>query len=776
MFWRLCPPRRGWLSVSETYYKIKRSTLDTLANGFQAACELTEPLTPEQMIALLPDMYLDLTKTFPDDPDNTGVSNALERAALWRDIEYTAQGTMYADDEDDAVVNAGDKVRGLWYSSTRGTDDFIGYAVSLYSLMTAINNPRSVLYTRRYSDYFANDEGKNGASNTYGSNCSEYVSWALGLPYLTVTNWLPKLECFVNENGVHDTTYGGLCWDSEAGAIDLDALRTELKLCDVLNSNRNFGGDAGHAVMVTGIRRNRKGVIQEVDISEDWWASMTSSGGVKSFGCIRTTTYTWDKFVADFIDLHGYRAYRYKDLAYTPDAPVLNGIVYSDLCTSRGDRVAIRPDQDIALNIISNADQYAGIVLLKDGNYHSHHEGATDWRLIDPNNQSYPLVTGKYTAILYQSGDDPTAMTLEDATENNSTRFIVVSVEVKQMQVPTSNGDDTYTSVYHYVAESIGGQYPVPVQATAKVESGKTSRVVELKTDEDYDGTGDFEITAIGKTENGDLAIVHVPFETEYGFVIGEIGYDGNPIAKPTLPEDETTEPEEPAEEYTPIEYISFPHDERNVYFDTGIDMLEYDETALDYTWDGVMNKGSNDNTMPHFWGARDHDGTNGDIYSGCAYANPSANKLGMHLGGKWEDTSNTAMNGKVSATTDNRILIEAKNVCPAKATAELYLNGEQLTLKAYTPTKFTHKTTVYLLATHRWKYSNGEFTESVQGTFVGKLYGFKIAETDGDTLRDFKPAIRNSDQAIGLLDTVNNVFYENKGTGTIEAGPVVSA
>lgn len=53
-----------------------------------------------------------------------------------------------------------------------------------------------------------------------------------------------------------------------------------------------------------------------------------------------------------------------------------------------------------------------------------------------------------------------------------------------------------------------------------------------------------------------------------------------------------------------------------------------------------------------------------------------------------------------------------------------------------------------------------------------GTLYSFKIY--DNNTLvRDFIPARRNSDGAVGLLDQANNVFYGNAGTGTFTAGPV---
>lgn len=53
------------------------------------------------------------------------------------------------------------------------------------------------------------------------------------------------------------------------------------------------------------------------------------------------------------------------------------------------------------------------------------------------------------------------------------------------------------------------------------------------------------------------------------------------------------------------------------------------------------------------------------------------------------------------------------------------------------------------------------------------KMYSCKIY--DNDTLvRNFIPCYRNSDNEIGLYDTVNNVFYTNQGTGEFNYGKVI--
>ena len=44
----------------------------------------------------------------------------------------------------------------------------------------------------------------------------------------------------------------------------------------------------------------------------------------------------------------------------------------------------------------------------------------------------------------------------------------------------------------------------------------------------------------------------------------------------------------------------------------------------------------------------------------------------------------------------------------------------------------------------------------------------------NGTPIRNFKAAIRKSDSHVGFYDTVNDVFYDNAGTGTFIAGPAV--
>ena len=58
------------------------------------------------------------------------------------------------------------------------------------------------------------------------------------------------------------------------------------------------------------------------------------------------------------------------------------------------------------------------------------------------------------------------------------------------------------------------------------------------------------------------------------------------------------------------------------------------------------------------------------------------------------------------------------------------------------------------------------------QPGFVGRIYALKVWK-NSNLFANFIPARRNSDDVLGLYDTVNNVFYTNSGSGSFVAGPV---
>ncbi len=54
--------------------------------------------------------------------------------------------------------------------------------------------------------------------------------------------------------------------------------------------------------------------------------------------------------------------------------------------------------------------------------------------------------------------------------------------------------------------------------------------------------------------------------------------------------------------------------------------------------------------------------------------------------------------------------------------------------------------------------------------TLIGRIYEFKIYD-NGTIVRSMVPVVRKSDNVIGMYDTVNDIFYVNKGTGSFIKG-----
>ncbi len=69
----------------------------------------------------------------------------------------------------------------------------------------------------------------------------------------------------------------------------------------------------------------------------------------------------------------------------------------------------------------------------------------------------------------------------------------------------------------------------------------------------------------------------------------------------------------------------------------------------------------------------------------------------------------------------------------------------------------------------------NGGSTSNIKAALM--IYGFSIQKSsDSSYYRNFVPAIRDSDGAVGMVDTVNEVFYGSLGDLPFKAGPRVSS
>lgn len=90
------------------------------------------------------------------------------------------------------------------------------------------------------------------------------------------------------------------------------------------------------------------------------------------------------------------------------------------------------------------------------------------------------------------------------------------------------------------------------------------------------------------------------------------------------------------------------------------------------------------------------------------------------------------------------------------------WIDGVRIgTFNSYT---YTDTNSLYLFAFN----SNGSPLSGAYAT--GKIKRMKLYD-NGSLVRDFVPAIRNSDNVAGMYDLVNDTFYTNAGTGTFETG-----
>lgn len=222
-----------------------------------------------------------------DLPENRGVMNGLKRARQFTEFAYTVVKpfpiccVLYPDGVktyQPSLQFAGWPGRGLPYSSVIKHQKFIGYHVSIESFMTALQDPRSILYTK---NLFHGERGN--AAAWYGTVCSSLASYVWDLPIQhTCGNWA-EME--------------------DVACLGQPALES-LKLLDALLN-------ATHIAVITGIQRDTDGRVCRIEVSESTLPNC------------RVTWFTADQFIAYWYECPSslYRVYRRPDhssITYEP--------------------------------------------------------------------------------------------------------------------------------------------------------------------------------------------------------------------------------------------------------------------------------------------------------------------------------------------------------------------------------------------------------------------------------------------------------------------------
>lgn len=327
------------------------------------------------------------TNDFTTDPnDTTSVyldwnHPALEimrsRAEIMGNIRWTPKGEI---PRNNGVFPPWVEVTGIPYSSVKELNKFVGQEVSFYTFLSAVNNPRSVLYTENVG--LPPYHGTHCASY-YGSVCNTTVIYALGIdrPYPTfMIGTLP----FIKKVAVQDLEH----------AAPGDIVSTP-----------------GHVYLITNIIKDSEDNIQSVHILE-------------SNGISYTRTYTKQGFLARLYS-SDYTIYRYmnlKKLLLEPSPfPAIESNLYADmtnnaLSPSRGDRVTYSTDDTaVIINVLESGYDKLRVIRVDDEikAVEYPYNGTPDIALTD-------LAPGKYKAVLAKN----------DGTVSNPVWFEVLQTDV----------------------------------------------------------------------------------------------------------------------------------------------------------------------------------------------------------------------------------------------------------------------------------------------------------------------------------------------------------
>ena len=302
-----------------------------------------------------------------------GVRNVLRRATQMATIQWTP---VHSVPWNRGEFLSGSTVVGIPYSSTKQINKYVGLDVSFHTFMTAVHNPRSVLYTENLGK--APYNGTNCATY-YGTVCSTCIDYALGLGIPHPSDDYPNLPDF-----------------EEISLKDIGHLEPG----DVLYRS-------GHVFMIYRVAKSVGGTP----------ISITYFEAGSKICCLEMIPYTSFKRKVISEGLRGFRYRKIDDVTeYEPSVfvPVGNelsvDVHYNEaLCPNRGDRSVYRIDEPVVINTFDST--YTDLVVEgKDFLYSIPRE---DDLIIGD------LPAGRYVA--YLSGED---------AQSGSAEFLVADPQV----------------------------------------------------------------------------------------------------------------------------------------------------------------------------------------------------------------------------------------------------------------------------------------------------------------------------------------------------------
>ena len=318
----------------------------------------------------------------------SGVEVALRRMEQMALLKWTPLGRNIPSRY--GVYASNTTYSGLPYSLAIKTDSHIGTQVSLYTFMTALYNPFSVLYTEdlRKSPYHGFE-----CAPYYGSTCSNSVMYALGIEAPFYTYMIPLIPGMLK------------CQKQTPDDIEL---------CDILLKS-------GHVVMVYGIDRDGAGNIVQIKIFEttsenkkDTWIRDFSMDEFRNYWSSNNFVRYQYSYLKDNMN---YEPCFFVPLNGEPSQQVNHPL---SICTTKGDCVSFLEGDNVEISVLYSG--YSTIELYRNGSYY------LSKMLSIPNTIFKDLPFGDYKARLVtgegQHSSDYTSFEVIDAKvsglKNNS--------------------------------------------------------------------------------------------------------------------------------------------------------------------------------------------------------------------------------------------------------------------------------------------------------------------------------------------------------------------
>lgn len=268
-------------------------------------------------------------------------SKAVEYARIMSRVKWTpvADGMPMRG----GFFKKGRQYTGVPYSSVKHVGRYIGFDIYLKTFLAAVENPKSVLYTRNLKGKVSN------AECYYGKVCSSYTCYALqcGIWYMS------RLHGPAHRDGVR--------------RVKPQSARSA-RVGDMIFTPPRKRGGGSHIQIVTGVSRDAAGKITRVRVEESRpGTTLNTNHSVASFNAFIGAR---NRELFRITDLNAWRgqnraeSFRFPNYSEDSATPVINRTLLLD----RGDWVPYRVDQPVKINVMDRDRKGVQSLVIKRGN------------------------------------------------------------------------------------------------------------------------------------------------------------------------------------------------------------------------------------------------------------------------------------------------------------------------------------------------------------------------------------------------------------------------